>query len=864
VPFSSVLVALPPDANPSVEVLAASESTEQLVSPVRLGKRPGGVKLDSTGQVIGGSFVSPTKEVSGPIEPVQIERIGVMRGAHLARLSFFPVRVSGKNLQITTSLTVKVNFGAQLQSTSTRPDPLQAALKSAVINPEQLQSASPVQHGALEETASQQTSIPTAAIEIQDKGITEITYSLQLTRAGNPVAYQFLGDDGDAFFEQNESILFYAEPRFSRWTSSDTYFLSNKGSNVARMKSRPADLSQPNGVPWVERLFEENNIYTPQCYCAPIPAGRDGDRWVWDRLQQPSSNPDDNTGTYQFQLTGVDKSQTVEMSIWFIGFTSLSAKPDHKVDVALNGHDLGSKQWDGKNAYQADFSFSGTFLNEGGNTLTITLPDVPGITVNGIWVDAFSVRHAHNSSMAAGESLIFHGENSRREYTFTVPYEPIFSAYDVSDPDQPEVLTGISPGAASVTISDPQAFNTPNHSYWIGDTTQILPAEKLRMVSQSRLGSNFAGADYLIISPEEFIPSLAPLIGLHQSNGLEVAVEDVQAIYDAYGEGNLDPQAIRAFLEEAYFNWDKAPIYVLLVGDGTHDPRDYLDLKSKTFIPPFLADVDPWAGETAADNRYVTVDGGDTLPDMLLGRLPANSVSELNDMVLKIVQYEDKPFDIWHHRAVFVADDSDPRSGDFPSLSDILIAQFPDDPFAPHRHYFDPDQDTREEFRSELKQAWEAGSSLIMYTGHSSIYFWALEEFLHLKNVPNLKNGQKLPVVLGMTCFTGSFQFPDDPKHNATATLDEALLRHPGGGAVAVWGSTGLGVSTGHHWLAEGFMKTIYQDRISEIGKATLAGKLKLASVGTNLDLIDTFNLLGDPATKLERSYQNYIPITIN
>jgi hypothetical protein len=95
-------------------------------------------------------------------------------------------------------------------------------------------------------------------------------------------------------------------------------------------------------------------------------------------------------------------------------------------------------------------------------------------------------------------------------------------------------------------------------------------------------------------------------------------------------------------------------------------------------------------------------------------------------------------------------------------------------------------------------------------------------------------------------------------------TLDEELLRHPGGGAVAVWGPTGLGIATGHHWLAEGFMNTIYEDDISEIGQATVAGKLNLASVGSNLDLIDTFTLLGDPATKLDRSYQNYLPLTHN
>jgi hypothetical protein len=272
-------------------------------------------------------------------------------------------------------------------------------------------------------------------------------------------------------------------------------------------------------------------------------------------------------------------------------------------------------------------------------------------------------------------------------------------------------------------------------------------------------------------------------------------------------------------------------------------------------------------GETAADNRYVTVDGEDTLPDMIIGRLPANDIAELDTMVSKIVQYETNPFQSsWQHKAVFVADDPD-TGGDFHSLSEILIGKFPANPFSAQRLYFqtpDPNLTVAEieaikaEFRQQLQQVWDAGNGLMMFTGHSSIHQWAHEIFFHLDDVSGLENGLKLPVVLEMTCFTGSFQIPAFP------TLDEALLRHPGGGAVAVWGSTGLGIATGHHWLAEGFMKTIYQDGISDIGSATLAGKLNLLSVGSNLDLIDTFNLLGDPATNLERSYQIYIPLTQN
>jgi hypothetical protein len=876
VPVSSVLVAIPPGAEPAIEVQDSSAKRVDLNSPLALGEQPEGVKLNPAGEVIGGGFATPTQAIEPPFEPVKLELVGVMRGAQLARLSFYPALPSGERLRLTSYLKVKVNFAAQLKSTiSTTSDPLTAALKSAVINPEHLQVASPGESADLPGPMLALGNTATAAIEVSEPGITEISYAdlagigfpvtgtnpenLHLARSGNSVAYQWLGDDDDAF-EPLESIRFFADPRFSRWTTSDTYFLSVESTPGLHMQERLADGGITAGVPRVESLFEENNIYTPQCYCAPIPPGRDGDRWVWDRLQRPAPA----TGTYEFLLSGVDKSQDANLKIWLIGFTELTVKPDHKVQVAVNGSNQGTINWDGKSIVGKDFTIPGSVLKEGTNELKLTLLDT-GAEIDGIWLDAFSIRHARTLSLAADKLLLFSGENSRKEYTFSVPSGTSFSAYDVTDPDQPELLTGIPSSTTSITISDPQPFSNPNHEYWFGSTAKILTADNLRMVSPARLGQGFKGADYLIISPAEFIPSLAPLISLRQSNGLVVAVEDVQAIYDAYGDGRPLPSAIYSFLEEAYFTWDRVPLYVLLAADGTHDPRGYVSTPSATLIPPFLAEVDPWAGETATDNRYVTVDGEDNLPDMLIGRLPADSIAEFETMVSKIVVNEDvPPLTPWQRKALFVADDNDPRSGDFPSLSDILISQFPNQPFGPQRLYYDPDQTTKENFRSDLQQAWDAGSGLIMFTGHSSIYFWAQEELLHLHTVPNLQNGQKLPVVLEMTCFTGSFQFPDDPIHSATATLDEEMLRHPGGGAVAVWGSTGLGVSTGHHWLAEGFMKTVYQDGISEIGIATLAGRLNLLSVGTSLDLIDTFNLLGDPATKLARSYQIYLPQTQN
>jgi hypothetical protein len=138
---------------------------------------------------------------------------------------------------------------------------------------------------------------------------------------------------------------------------------------------------------------------------------------------------------------------------------------------------------------------------------------------------------------------------------------------------------------------------------------------------------------------------------------------------------------------------------------------------------------------------------------------------------------------------------------------------------------------------------------------------WAAERLFHRDDVAALRNTGQLPVVLQMTCFTGLFHEPGG------TTLDETLLRAAEGGAVAVWGATGLGVATGHQQLAQGFLAAALQRQEGTIGAATLTGKLALAASGAGaLDLLDTFTLLGDPATRLNLTVvpwtsQVYLPV---
>ena len=642
--------------------------------------------------------------------------------------------------------------------------------------------------------------------------------------------------DGDAVFEAGERLLFFADPRFSRWTTADVYYLTVGDQPGLRMMSRPANPGpQPAGAAWLTQTVEINALYTPTCYCGRLPPGRDGDRWTWDDVRQPDrAHP-----AYPFgALPALDATQPATVTLWLMSYTDLPGlAPDHRVDVSLNGFGLGRIEWDGRQAITATLAVAPGVLVAANNVLSLHLPGI-GSIVEGMWLDGFALRYARGNS-PTGASLLFTGGGEPRTYSLGLAATVGLRGYDVTHPDNPVSLLGINP--ARITVSDPVSGGV--HRYLLTSAAAIQPPTNMRLAADLQPVS---GADTLILSPSLFMPALTDLIALRQSQGLLVAVENLQAIYDAF-DGRPTPEAIHAYLQNAYLTWNPRPAYVLLVGDGSFDPKLYRADSKETFLPPYLADVDPWMGETAADNRYALLDGdGDILPDLLVGRLPVNTLAEAQIVVDKIVRYETDPMPGgWNSHVVFVADDAD-DAGNFAADADQLAAAFVPAPFTPRPIYYTPPTTTVADTRQAILTGWNAGAGLILYNGHSSVRQWAAERLFHRDDVPALRNARQWPVVLEMTCFTGLFHEPGG------ATLDETLLRAVDGGAVAVWGATGLGVATGHQSLAQGFLASTFQRHEGTIGVGTLAGKLELVASGSSaLDLLDTFTLLGDPATNL-------------
>lgn len=866
-PLYSGLIGLPPSGEAQLRVVEVKREVVSLPDVPLPAPSPQPVQLSPT-EIDPFSFHSGlmvrqpdpavyTANAFYPTNAAQLSPPQQLRDRRIAALTIYPLRVNP------TSGQMEVIRFIRLEITFTRPasvlsgqaitDPLAQGLHSILLNPEAVQwTGDPARESLSQQGISATSTGPAFKVKVVEAGLYSLTYS-DLQNAGLPVnildprtlklshGYPrqevaiLVEGEADGIFNPSDRLLFYAEPAFSRYVDYDIYFLSYGGANGLRMNSRSANpVGLSAGTAWRAATAEGNSYYDP------LYPGHNGDYWYWDKLFLPSQT----SRTYTIQVDKrLSPGPNATMKLWLQGYTDPSQNPDHKVRAKVNGVTVGDISWNGKQAITATFSVASSALLNGANQINLSLPG-SGTSVEGTWLEAAAITYPTNQ--ATSGQLRFQGEAGRKSYTLT-GWSGALNVYDITNPLGPQRVTGFSLTGAALTIGDAGASSA---------TYLVVPASQLKTVvsiSQAKKVSEpSGGADYIIITHPSLAGAIAPLAAYRAGQGLRVTTVDVGAIYDTYGQGRLDAEAIKTFLQHAYATWPgPAPLYVLLVGDGSYDFKNYSGFNPQTLVPPYLAQVDPYWGETAADNQLVNLAGSDNLPDMLIGRFSTNTPAEVTTIVNKVIQYETNPTPgDWNAFQLFVADNPD-SAGNFYNDSDQGYNMI-QPPFIGQRYYFGKGSSSQpyiyptvDLLRSSFLASFNSGAGLVVFNGHSSWHQWAVESLLHINDVSTLHNGDRLPVVLEMTCFTGFFHHPQYP------TLDESLLRRAGGGAIAVLGSTGLGVSTGHTALQVGFLQAVMAQGETKLGAAVLAGKTTLYATGFHLDLLDTMTLFGDPALKL-------------
>jgi len=615
----------------------------------------------------------------------------------------------------------------------------------------------------------------------------------------------------DRRFDPGDAIEFYGRGLDTPWADARTYWLaagSKAGRRIPAIRYRGPGAESPPSFPCtVERRDrtvyfaalrngEEDNLFGPVIAGGPVESSLH-----LDAIDPASPTP----ALLEITLQGVTTSS-------------------HRVAVSFNGAEVGEIAFEGQVRWEEAFAIPLEWLREGEDTVALAAQE--GET-DVCLIDAIRLSY-WRSYIASADSLLFSASGGRwvtvRGFT-----DPAIRIADITDPIRISLLRGDVNREGSGHSIRFKAPATGNRILLAFTEESLRGPAEIAGDSPSAWHADSNEADLLIIGPPDLLVAVGPLAEWRRAQGLAVEAIDVQDIYDEFAFGAKDPAVIRGFLRRAHERWTRAPRFVLLVGDASFDARDRLGLGASDRMPTKY--IDTAFLETASDDWFADFDE-DGVPEMAIGRLPARDADEAAAMAAKIIAYDQAP-GTWTRRALFVAGSD--RQFDFPGTTRSAEALL-----SPAWTSLEAFLNQGPSARDELLRAIEEGTGLVYYMGHGSVEIWQ-DGLVSSRDARALENGIRLPLVIPLTCLNGFF-------HDLyTECLAEAFLRAEGGGAAAVWASSGLTSPPEQEILGRTFLEALLGDASATIGQAAARAKAAVADP----DVRRTWILFGDPATRI-------------
>lgn len=658
-----------------------------------------------------------------------------------------------------------------------------------------------------------------------DAGKAIVQGKVALTRGDQPVAwYPDLAAGTAKPKDSAKGLFFYGEAPDSLYTLDSVYRLQ-KGSGLLMQTAPAGTAPATGGGTFSTTLHIEKDLFAATVI-APDP---ESDYWYWDFLQ--GGDPTYGQKTFTLDAPGFAGTGGGSLTVYLQGATASGVAGEHHAQVALNGTPLGETIWTGITASQATFAVPPGVLLASGNQVAVTAVTGDGAPYSIYYVDSFDLSYPR-TFRAAGDTLAFTA-GGNPQVTVGGFSAAAVRLLDVQDPLHPRWITG------AAVDSDPAGgfrlsfVPSAQAKYFAAAPAALAAPAAVRPWSPQIL--HWAGnrADYLVIAPPALRDAAERLANLRRAQGLTAVVADLDQIMDTFNAGVSDPHALRTFLTYAHTRWIQGPRYVALAGAGTLDYRDLLGY-GDNLMPPLMVQSD--GGLFPSDNLLGDVDG-DGLPEVAVGRIPVLSAAELDAYTAKLAAYEGAAAAGWTGTAVMTADTTD-RGADFAADSDRVAGQL--SAYTLDRIYLSttPIADAR----TQLLGAIGSGAAFVNYMGHGGLDRLSAGGLLTNDDVPGLANAERLPVVTAMTCTINRFAVPGIP------ALGELLVKSAGGGAAAVWGPSGLSPNGEAEPLAERF----YHAGDVRLGDRILRAITDFRTLGGNPDLPRIYDLLGDPALRLQ------------
>ncbi|MCA9133703.1 MAG: hypothetical protein KDA45_11135 [Planctomycetales bacterium] len=325
--------------------------------------------------------------------------------------------------------------------------------------------------------------------------------------------------------------------------------------------------------------------------------------------------------------------------------------------------------------------------------------------------------------------------------------------------------------------------------------------------------------DGVVVRPAAWSTALAEWKNYRQQQGHELLEIDT----------GVGPQAIRATIVQLASEHPRLR-FVLLAGDVSSQAATNIG----TFYPASTA-MSQFGGEEtiASDNPYGDVDG-DGIPELAVGRIPADSAEQLQGVLSRVMAYEQQQdFSAWRRDVHVVA-----GVGGFGAVADSVIEmttrQFLADRIpgwsamtmtqANATSHYCPDP---RRFSDTCIGRLNQGGMLWVYIGHGQVktldYVRAQEQWFPIlgeEHLPLVDAGNRPPIAIFLACYTGAFDAVED-------SLAETLVLRPGGPIAALAASRVSG-PYGLAMLSDGLLAQCFEEQVGTLGEIVLRAKQQL------------------------------------
>lgn len=565
-----------------------------------------------------------------------------------------------------------------------------------------------------------------------------------------------------------------------------------------------------------------------------------------------------------------------------------------KINIDINGQSSTPSTSSDPSVIYELMRYSTTLTNQTGNNIRFKFTPDTGSNPNGVYYFDYAEAQYKEDLSFNGSQMNFRDfgivEGQNGLYGFSVANaSDIEQIWDVSDVTNPKRVTNKNAQNTIFNFGYLANSTTFNNEFTAFKNTAAYAPTFVGKIENQDLAS-LTGFDYIIITQPSFFSQAQRLADFHESkNNYKVKVIDVNTIYNEFSSGSKDITAIRDFVSKLRNSGSLK--YVLLLGDTSYDFKNrtanntdiipsYQSENSADFANSYVMDdyFVMTSPQTLSSTNATDVKIYQFLPDLPIGRLPADNVQEAKLLIDKTLAYnnalpgQSNPFGEWRMKMDFVADDDTEGAGSptgipgpFHYLIDYAITQN----FSQTNK---PEYNIRKLYLDAFPAVVAAGgqrfpqinqaisndmsNSLFMfYFGHGGINGWAQERVLTSKEVQGFNNFSavysRFPLVSTITC---EFTLWDDP---GTNSVGEQMIKHTtGGAATMITSSRAITVNYGRLFttiFAKNLFKLNSSQDFAPIGDAHLDAKKEHSTTyGMDINSLRV-NFLGDPAMKLSR-----------